>query len=173
MPLKIHRTKLVVACLAAACLLVTHVHAGELSKAPAISPSAFNLPDLAGKERTLAEFSGQVVLVNFWASWCIPCLEEMPAILRLKQLMNSQPFSVVAINVGEASYPVETAARQMQLDFPVLLDGDKSVFKSWNAKVLPATYILDRSGQVRYIGRGPIEWDRPDIVEILKALVSS
>ena len=144
--------------------------AGELSEVPAALPPGFSLPDLAGQQRSLDEFTGKVLLVNFWASWCWPCIEELPGIQRLIAAMADAPFAVIGVNVGEAERRVQATVKQLRMDFPILLDKDSAAFKGWGANVLPTAYILDGSGRVRYIGRGPVEWDRADIVEMLRQL---
>jgi len=150
--------------------LPSQATAGELTGVSAMQPPGFSLPDLAGRQRTLNEFTGKVLLVTFWASWCRPCLEEMPAIRRLIAGMEDAPFAVIAVNVGEAERRVKAAAKRLDIDFPVLLDRDSTVFNSWGAKVLPTAYILDGSGRVRYVGHGSVEWDRVDIVDRLVQL---
>lgn len=144
--------------------------AGELSKIPEGPQLSLSLPDLAGEQRSLEEFSGRVVLVNFWASWCSPCIKEMPSIHRLIEAMRDKPFAVIGVNVAEPALRARTAAGRLHLGFPVLLDTDSTVFKGWGATILPTTYILDGEGRVRYIGRGPMEWDRPDLIDTLVQL---
>ena len=146
--------------------------AGELSEVTVVSPLELDLPDLYAQQRNLDEFSGKVLLVNFWASWCIPCLEEMPGIRRLAAAMHDHPFAVIGVNVGETQRRAQAAAKRFDIDFTILLDKDSAVFKGWSATVLPTTYVLDRSGRVRYIGQGPMEWDRVDIIEMLGELAA-
>ena len=147
-----------------------HAAAGELSEVPDGSKLQFSLPDIDGQQRSLDDFAGKVVLVNFWASWCRPCIVEMPSIQRLAEEMSDRPFAVIAINVGEAKRRVQTTVKRLDVDFPVLLDKDSAVFEDWGANVLPTTYVLDPSGRARYIGRGPLEWDRADIINMLERL---
>jgi len=143
---------------------------GDLSEVSVAARSELILPDLSGQQRNLDEFAGKVLLVNFWASWCMPCLEEMPSMQRLTAAMRGKPFAIVAVNVGEAKRRVQATAKRLKLDFSILLDKDSTVFKDWGATVLPTSYVLDRSGRVRYIGRAPLEWDRADIVDTLGKL---
>ena len=146
--------------------------AGEPSAVPAAAPPGFSLPDLAGRQRSLDEFADRVVLVTFWASWCRPCIEEMPSIQRLEAAMAQAPFSVVGVNVGEGIRRVQATVQRLRMTFPVLLDKDSATFEDWGADVLPTAYVLDRGGRVRYVARGPVEWDRPDIVDRLKNLAA-
>jgi peroxiredoxin len=144
--------------------------AGELSEVPAALPPGFNLPDLSGQQRNLDEFAGKVLLVNFWASWCRPCIEEVPSIRRLIDAMGEKYFAVIGVNVGEAERRVQATVKRLRMEFPILLDKDSAAFRGWGANVLPTAYVLDRSGRVRYVGRGPVEWDRVDIVDMLVQL---
>jgi len=149
-----------------------HAFAGELSEVPAASPPDFSLPDLAGQPHRLNEFTGKVVLVTFWASWCSPCIQEMPGIQRLAEAMTDTPFAVVGVNVGEGERRVQATTRRLGIGFPVLLDRDSATFRAWGADVLPTAYVLDRSGRIRHVARGPVEWDRDNIIEMLKQLAA-
>jgi thiol-disulfide isomerase/thioredoxin len=112
-----------------------------------------------------------VVLINFWATWCPPCLEEMPSIQRLAERMRGRPFAVAAVNVAEAERRVAHSVRQMGLEFPVLLDADGAVFKAWGGKGLPTSVLIDRSGALRYVGLGPLEWDGLEAVTAVEDLL--
>ncbi len=144
---------------------------GLLSPAPAAAPLELRLPDLEGRVRSLDEFRGKVVLVSFWASWCSPCLEEMPSIQRLAAELRDKPFVVIGVNVGEGRPRVRTMVRRLGIEFPVLLDQDSAVFERWGALILPTTYVLDTEGVVRFVGRGPLEWDAAEVIHILAGVV--
>jgi peroxiredoxin len=144
--------------------------ADELLEVPVALRSELNLPDLSGQQRNLDEFAGKVLLVNFWASWCRPCIEEVPGIRRLMEAMAGMPFAVIGVNVGEAERRVQATVKRLRMEFPILLDKDSATFKGWGANVLPTAFVLDGSGRVRYVGLGPVEWDRDDIVKLLLQL---
>jgi len=144
--------------------------AGELSAAVAAQPLQLALPDLDGREHRLDELRGKVVLVNFWASWCLPCIEEMPSIQRLAQALRPDSFAVLGVNVSEGEHRVKGMVQRLGLGFPVLLDREGDVFRDWGATVLPTTYVLDGDGLVRYVGRGPLEWDALDVVQTLEGI---
>jgi len=145
---------------------------GELLETPAATPSEFSLQDLSGQIHSLGDFGGRVILINFWASWCRPCIAEMPAIQRLAGALQGRPFVVLAINVGESRRRVQAATRRLGIGFPVLLDKDNAVFESWRASVLPAARVIDCRGKIRYRAEGPIEWDRAEIIATLQALAA-
>ena len=150
---------------------VTTAGAGELSEVHDGPRYELSLPDLHGRQRSLQEFAGQVLVVNFGASWCPPCIHEMPSIQRLADELRGQPFTVLGVNVAEADRRARNMVLRLELDFPVWLDRDGSAFERWEATVLPTTYVLDVTGAIRYIGRGPLDWDRVDIVDTVKALL--
>ena len=146
---------------------------GDFSAVPAAAPVELRLPDLDGRDRSLDEFRGKVVLVNFWASWCTPCITEMPSIQRLADTLRDRPFAVIGVNVAEAPLRVRAMVQRLGIAFPVLLDRDSAVFNGWGARVLPTTYVLDGEGVVRYLGRGPLEWDGEAIAGPLRELVDA
>ena len=147
-------------------------YCGELSEVPDARAVELSLPDLRGQQRSLAEFAGKWVLINFWASWCTPCITEMPSIQRLAEQMSDKPFAVIGVNVAENERRVQTTAARLGLAFPVLLDKDSAVFDGWGATVLPTTYLLDPTGRMRYVGRGPLEWDGVEAVTLIEELMS-
>jgi len=165
--------KLLIWILCAIALSASPAQGGELSEAPDARAVQLTLPDLEGRQRSLDEFVGKWVLVNFWASWCTPCLQEMPGIQRLAKQMADKPFAVIAVNVAESQRRAQATAKRLGLDFPVLLDTESSVFDSWGATVLPTTYLLDRTGRTRYVGRGPLEWDGVEITALIEQLLSN
>ena len=161
---------LILLMISALCLGPRLTDAGELNEVADGPKLQLSLPDLDGRQRCQGEFAGKVLLVNFWASWCQPCIEEMPSIQRLAEAMSEKPFSVIGINVGEAKRRVQATGKRLGIDFPVLLDKDSVVFKAWGATVLPTTYLVDRNGRIRYVGRGPLEWDQAEMIELMVKL---
>jgi thiol-disulfide isomerase/thioredoxin len=132
---------------------------------------ALALRDLGGREHRLADYRGKVVLVNFWATWCAPCRDEMPSIQRLRSDLADRPFAVLAVNLAEPVSRIEKFLAQMPLDFPILLDADTATAKAWNARFLPATYLVDAEGRVRYAHYGELDWAgaeaRAKVLELL------
>jgi len=132
----------------------------------------FSLPDLKDTTRTLADYHGKIVVVNFWASWCPPCIYEMPALERLKQKLNEQPFEIVTINVDEQKYKVWKFVKLINFGLPVLLDERKDTFNSWGASVLPTSFLLDQEGHIRYRVQGDLEWDSEEVISLIKELIN-
>lgn len=130
------------------------------------------LKDLEGRVHRLEDYRGKVVLVNFWATWCAPCLEEMPSIEKLRRSLDARRFAVLAVNVGEGPAKAAAFAEKMQLGgFNILLDRDIKTSRAWGARVLPATFIVDPDGKVRYSYYGAIDWSRPDVRAAITKLI--
>ncbi len=145
--------------------------------AEALKPSsgapapALELVDLDGKVHRLADYRGKAVLVNFWATWCVPCREEMPSIERLRASLEGRRFAVLAVNLAEPEARIRRFLEAVPLGFPVLLDRDAAVAKAWQAKLLPATYILGPDGAIRYRHLGALDWSRPEVRDAILALL--
>jgi peroxiredoxin len=124
---------------------------------------AFELADMKGARHRLADYRGKVVLVNFWATWCVPCREEMPSIERLRTSLDARRFAVLAINLAEPESRIQKFLDAVPLGFPVLLDRDAKIARAWQAKLLPATYIVGPDGAIRYRHLGELDWSKPEI----------
>jgi len=130
------------------------------------------LQDLHGRTHRLADYRGKVVLVNFWATWCEPCRDEMPSIERLRQSLAGKPFEVLAVNIGEPLGRIERFLEKMPLGFPMLLDRDTGAAKAWKARVVPATFLVGSDGRIRYVHYGELDWSsepvRKRVAELLE-----
>jgi thiol-disulfide isomerase/thioredoxin len=129
------------------------------------------LADLGGNEHRLADYRGSVVLVNFWATWCVPCREEMPSIDKLRSSLKGKPFEVLAVNLAEPLSRIEKFAAAVPVGFPLLRDADGTVSKAWKAKLLPASFLIGRDGRIRYVAYGELDWSsdavRARVAELL------
>jgi thiol-disulfide isomerase/thioredoxin len=132
----------------------------------------FSLVDLKDKKHTLSDYQGKVVLVNFWASWCPPCIYEMPELTRLKKQLSDQPFEILALNVGEKKYKVRKFAKLINFHLPVLLDTSEETFDTWGIKTLPTSFLIDTDGNIRYRVRGNPGWDTEDTIKAIEQLIS-
>jgi thiol-disulfide isomerase/thioredoxin len=129
------------------------------------------LRDLADKEHTLADYKGKVVVLNFWATWCDPCREEMPAMQRLQDKLAGKPFVILAVDYGEGPPRISEFLKKVPVRFTVLLDRDTAAATAWKVKVLPTTLVLDPDHKVRFVAVGDIGWDTPPVEgEIVKLL---
>jgi len=169
------RHRLVRLALGLCCLLWASapLRAAEVSAVPARPAPKLQLQDLEGAIHRLAEYRGRVVLLNFWASWCTPCLREMPSLQRLAESLTEKPFSLLAVNMAESQKRAAQSVRRLGYRLPVLLDPQGDVFHQWGGRMLPTSYILDRRGNIRYRILGDAEWDNDaEIAEILQALIA-
>ena len=133
---------------------------------------ALKLNDLSGRTHQLTQYRGQVVLVNFWATWCPPCRAEMPSIWRLKQKLKDKPFQVVTVNMGENRETITAfLPERMQRDFVSLMDSDTASMEDWKVTALPATYLIDREGRIAYSVYGAVEWDQATSVDRVNRLL--
>ena len=131
----------------------------------------FDLPDVSGQQHALDDYRGQVVLVNFWASWCPPCIQEMPVLEKLQQKLNEQPFEILAVNVGEKKYKVWKFVKLISFGLPVFLDTRKDTFNAWGVSVLPTSFLIDKQGNIRYRVQGETEWDS-EAVALIETLIN-
>ena len=116
------------------------------------------LSDLEGRAHRIEDYRGKVVLVNFWAAWCEPCREEMPSIGRLRDSLAGRPFVELAVNLAESEARIRGFIERVSMNFPVLLDRDSVVAKAWQARILPASYLIGPDGRIRYSVLGEINW---------------
>ena len=114
----------------------------------------FTLATLDGPDRSLSDFRGQVVLVNFWASWCGPCRIEFPALKSVYEKYKDRGFTVVAVNLGEQPETAAEFARQFELPFTIMLDTNAGVARIYGAYSIPTSYFLDRQGVIREMRAG-------------------
>ena len=114
----------------------------------------FTLRSAEGRNLRLQEQRGQVVLVNFWASWCGPCKQEMPHLSRIYDKYRSSGFTLLAVNIDDDARHGAATAAKWGLKFPVLLDEQKAVTRLYDLGAMPATVLIDRDGRVRYLHRG-------------------
>ncbi len=136
-------------------------------------PPPLQLPDLDGRTQDLAQLRGRAVLVNFWASWCPPCVREMPSMQRLKEKLAGRPFTILAVNMAEPDKDVRAFLSKMNVDFAVPLDRDGAVLKNWKVFVFPTSFVLDAQGNIRLGVFGEVEWDSPEVMEKIVGLLPS
>jgi thiol-disulfide isomerase/thioredoxin len=154
------------------CLLHSAADASELKRTGESSKPDFSLHDLGGKSVSLKAFKGRTVLVHFFATWCEPCREELPALNRF--LGRASPnVSVIAISVAEVDPRVKRFLERMPVDFPVLLDRDRAVAKSWNISALPTTYVLDANMKPVLLVEADFAWDTVDVDRATGTLVTN
>jgi len=116
------------------------------------------LADATGKTHRLADYRGKVVLLNFWATWCEPCLTELPAIERLRTALAGKPFVVLAVQMGGSARTARDTAEKLGLGFPLLLDRDSSATDAWGVIMLPTSFVIGPDGSVAFSHAGELDW---------------
>lgn len=114
----------------------------------------FSLTALTGDAKNLSAFAGKIVLVNFWASWCAPCREELPQLQRLHSRFQNSDFAVVGINIDKEPANAQRFANLLGITFTTFLDPDHTVIERFKAKAMPSSYLIDRTGTVRQVFYG-------------------
>ncbi|HET9579942.1 MAG TPA: TlpA disulfide reductase family protein [Usitatibacter sp.] len=132
---------------------------------------ALALPDLSGRTVDLRDFRGKVVVLNFWATWCEPCREEMPSLQRLRARMNGKPLEVLTVNFGEFPQKIEPFMKREKIELPVLLDTQKDAARDWGAGGLPITFLVDGKGEVRYWVFGERDWSEGEPLRLVESLL--
>jgi thiol-disulfide isomerase/thioredoxin len=128
------------------------------------------LADMDGEPYDLQDARGRWVFVHFWASWCGPCRKEMPTIARLAEALQGTALEIVLVNTAETDDEVFSFLGIVAPDLTTLMDYDGLVTERWQPRGLPATFLVDPDGQIRYLALGGRAWDRPAYVDFLRAL---
>jgi cytochrome c biogenesis protein CcmG, thiol:disulfide interchange protein DsbE len=149
---------------------------GKFLAPPATDVPPLELRDMAGKLHRLSDYRGKVVLVNFWATWCEPCRDEMPSLRTLKKRMDGvrkDDFVVLAVNYAENEITIGAFLQQQALDFPVLLDPFSQVWRAWKPGLLPASFLIGRDGKLRYRVLGELDWAGAEAERVVRALMQA
>lgn len=132
----------------------------------------FTLPDPAGKKVSLEDFRGRLVMLNFWASWCVPCREEMPTMERLYQEFKNKGFVILAVNVKDKRKDALAFIKELKLTYPVVFDSDDVVGPLYGAWALPTTYLIGPKGEGLARMWGPADWYSPGARTLIQALLN-
>ena len=135
------------------------------------TPPKLELASILGNTINIKDYKGKVVLINFWASWCKPCVREIPSLVRLRSRMQSKPFEILTVNIGEDSKVIKEFVNKIKFDLPILMDADGIAVKDWKVYAYPSNYVLDKQGIIRYAYRGALEWDSENIVKTFEDLL--
>jgi thiol-disulfide isomerase/thioredoxin len=128
------------------------------------------LEDMQGKQIRLAELRGKTVLVNFWATWCVPCVDEMPSIQRLKAHLDPSRFAVIAVNVGESKARVEEFLGKVRVNFPIVFDPQSDTMHDWKVRGLPTSYVIGPDGKILFYQVGDLDWARDEVIRQIKGI---
>jgi thiol-disulfide isomerase/thioredoxin len=159
-------SRLLMACLVS--LMCVSLAGAAAVKGPAPN---FTLKSMSGKNLKLSEMAGNVVLINFWASWCGPCREEMPLLNALHKKYAPLGFAVLGVNVEEQLDGARGFLSNVPVDFPILLDNKNKVSKQYKVIAMPTTVVVDRDGNMRYLHEGYKPGDEKKYRQMVKKLV--
>jgi thiol-disulfide isomerase/thioredoxin len=159
------------AALAVLCLAPTARAASNAPLSTGAAAPSFQLESLEGKSVNLADYKGQVVLLNFWASWCGPCRKEMPILDQLHKQYHNKGFTLVGVNVEPDSAAAVAWLKATPVTFPILFDTESKVSSLYEVAGMPNTVIIDRKGLVRYIHRGYSAGAENDYLNQIRALI--
>ena len=166
-----------------AVILILRSDVGAPPVVRGVMAPAFELPQLGsidgaesadsatGAKVALSSFSGRVVLVNFWATWCKPCESEMPAMERLYRALPREDFELIAVAIDDKEADVRAFQDRYRLSFPILLDLDQAIYASYQTMGVPESILVDREGRIveRYVG--PREWDAAEYEDRIRELI--
>lgn len=134
-------------------------------------PPPLVLNDLQNNLINLQAMKGQVVLVNFWASWCPPCVHEMPSMQRLQNRFSAKGFTILGVNMAEDEKTVRHfLSTKVEVQFPILFDRDGTALKNWGVFAFPTSYLIDKKGKIRYAIFGAVDWEQDSIIKKINLL---
>ncbi len=149
-----------------------HVHAESAERNLVAAPD-FSLPNLAGENVVLSDFKGKWVFINFWATWCGPCVMEMPMLNNMYHKLKGDNFEMLAVSIDTGSVEdVKRFIEEMNIDFPILHDRENITMKPYSLRSIPKTYMINPKGEVEAKADGMREWDNPEMIEYLRNLMS-
>lgn len=131
----------------------------------------FTLGSKSGPSVSLAQYKGQVVMLNFWASWCGPCRQEMPLLESIYKKYRPMGFTLIGVNVEPDSNAANEWLKQTPVSFPILYDKESKVSKMYDVAGMPSTVIIDRAGKVRMLHRGYKPGDENEYLDSIRSLV--
>ena len=158
----------VIATIVAALSVSLPALAGSSPAAPA---PAFTLAARGGQDVSLAQYKGNVVMINFWASWCGPCRQEMPLLESIYKKYNKMGFTMIGVNVEPDSNAANDWLKATPVSFPILYDRDSKVSKLYDVAGMPSTVIIDRSGKLRVLHRGYKPGDENEYLDSIRTLI--
>lgn len=153
---------------AAGLMLCAAALAGDVQTRPAPD---FTLDSRSGKPVSLAQYKGQVVMLNFWASWCGPCKQEMPLLEDIQKKYGKLGFTLIGVNVEPDTKAANAVLEKIPVSFPVVYDTDSKVSKAYQVSGMPSSVFIDRKGQLRQLHRGYKPGDENEYMNQIRALI--
>ncbi|WP_455207508.1 TlpA disulfide reductase family protein [Kaarinaea lacus] len=133
-------------------------------------PYPIDLKDASGKRYQRDKYTNQITVINFWATWCPPCVQEIPSLNRLREKMQGIPFELVSINYAESPATIQEFLQKVDVNFPVLLDETGEVSVHWKVVAFPSTFIIGPDGKIHYGVNAAILWDSPEVIKSIQNL---
>ena len=137
------------------------------------APVEIALKDPNGLQVSLSDLRGKIVFINFWTTWCLACVIEMPSMEKLHQKFKDKDFVMVAINLQESASKIKQFFKEYKLTFTTLLDSTGDVGAGWGVRSIPMTFILDKSGRIIGKALGPREWEGKESIALFEYLTDS
>ena len=162
---------LVAMALVATALASTSVQAAEVSEWRAGATPPLVLRDLDGREVRLDAYRGRTVVVNFWATWCAPCVAEMPSIMLLREKYAKQGLDVIGVNLQENAARIRPFLAQHEIDFTVVRDHDGSARATWGVSVYPSSFVIGPDQKVAFVVVGEADWSGPPIEPRIRSIL--
>lgn len=150
-------------------LLLTGCYSGSRPAHIGTNAPDFTVQD-SDRKVTLSDLRGQIVVLNFWATWCPPCVEEMPSLVNLQQRMKAQGITVLAVSVDQDESAYHKFLKQYEVNLLTVRDPDEKSKNLYGTVKIPETYIIDRNGMLRRKFIGAVDWSEPEVVEFLSRL---
>ena len=136
------------------------------------SPPPLELDSANSRHYALHDYTGKVRVINFWATWCPPCVEEIPSLNRLREKLDSNAFELISVNYAQQAGEVKEFLEKVEVNFPVLIDHNGRVSDRWQVIAFPSTYVIDGKGRIRFGVNAAIRWDTPQIIDQLQKLIN-
>ena len=162
------------AVLSALCLLFaagTAFAGFELKPWTGGATPPLSLVDASGKKVDLADYRGRVVLVNFWATWCAPCVAELPSMQKLRDKLSLAGFEVLAVNYKDTPKKIEDFLVKRPLNMTIPRDADGATGLAWGVRTFPTSFVIDTEGRIRYWVIGDVEWMSPSVEGRIRELL--
>lgn len=135
--------------------------------------AVFSLPNLKGEYENTDNYKGSYILINFWATWCAPCVKEIPSLNNLyNKFKDKKKFKMIAINIGQSKEAVKKFLldKSLPVEFTILLD-EKMDLSDWNVQAIPTTFLVDKKGKIIYKVEGEKEWDSKEFTSFFNSII--
>ena len=134
-------------------------------------PHPIDLKEISGRTYKINDFKNRITVINFWATWCTPCIKEIPSLNKLRQNMQNKSFELISVNYAENAETIKEFMKMVDVEFPVLLDEKGLESAKWKVIAFPSTFVIGRDGLIHYGINAGMEWDTPEVLEIIEQML--